>query len=227
MIDYNEYLNTFNGNAAKDKIIDWIKEKFKWNPSPLAIVGISFQPNDYVTAKLCVEALGQDNVFGIFMPIGKTSVIQNASDFIHQLGIKVYTHNILEEYIDSSSQLWTNLYEDNKLPTRRSNANLLSEIRSSVLRAYSYVLNGYVICSDTLTTRYIGYEVGFGDFAPLAKYTTDEVIAIGRALDIEKDLLNFFEQEHRLNFTYKDLNEYIRLNQIENNKEEIDRKSVV
>lgn len=68
-----------------------------------------------------------------------------------------------------------------------------------------------------------GYATLWGDscgsFAPIGKLTTDEVIAIGKELGLPTDLvtktpsdgLQSKSDEDNLGFTYREVNEYIRL----------------
>ena len=55
----------------KDEVIKWIKDYFNENGKGCkAVVGISGGTDSSICAKLCVEALGKENVIGVLMPCG-------------------------------------------------------------------------------------------------------------------------------------------------------------
>lgn len=229
MIKYEDYMNTFNAELVKNKIIEWIREWFLNHSGggENCIIGISGGKDSSVVAALCVEALGRERVYGITMPNGKQSDINDSMKLINHLGIHYFNHNIINEYEDILSQAWGNLIEVNKRLSAQTKINLGPRLRMSVLYAYSQSLNGRVACTDNLSESYIGYSTRWGDsvgdFAPIATYTSDEVIAIGRALRLPEELLVKAPSdglcgktdEDNFGFTYRVLNEYIRLGQIE------------
>ena len=229
MIKYEDYMNTFNAELVKNKIIEWIREWFLNHSGggENCIIGISGGKDSSVVAALCVEALGRERVYGITMPNGKQSDINDSMKLINHLGIHYFNHNIINEYEDILSQAWGNLIEVNKRLSAQTKINLGPRLRMSVLYAYSQSLNGRVACTDNLSESYIGYSTRWGDsvgdFAPIAAYTSDEVIAIGRALHLPEELLVKAPSdglcgktdEDNFGFTYRVLNEYIRLGQIE------------
>lgn len=229
MIDYNSYMEAFNANAAKDKIVEWIREWFLnySGGGENCIIGISGGKDSSVVAALCVEALGRERVYGITMPNGEQNDIDDSMKLISHLGIHHFNHNIINEYEDILSQAWGNLIEVNKRLSAQTKINLGPRLRMSVLYAYSQSLGGRVACTDNLSESYIGYSTRWGDsvgdFAPIAAYTSDEVIAIGRALHLPEELLVKAPSdglcgktdEDNFGFTYQTLNEYIRLGQIE------------
>ena len=66
-------------------------------------------------------------------------------------------------------------------------------MRMSVLYAVAGAIGGFVANTSNLSERYIGWSTkwgdGAGDFAPLADYTVEEVLAIGKELGIPNELL--------------------------------------
>lgn len=238
MIDYNDYMEAFNAVAAKDKIVEWIREWFLNHSGggDNCIIGISGGKDSSVVAALCAEALGRERVYGITMPNGEQNDIDDSMKLVNHLGIHHFNHNIINEYEDILSQVWGNLIEVNKRLSAQTKINLGPRLRMSVLYAYSQSLNGRVACTDNLSESYIGYSTRWGDsvgdFAPIAAYTSDEVIAIGRTLHLPEELLVKAPadglcgktDENNFGFTYRALNEYIRLGQIEdmNVKKKID-----
>ena len=84
------------------------------------------------------------------------------------------------------------------------------------------VEQGIVINTSNLSEDWVGYCTIYGDsagaFSPLGMYTTEEVIALGRALGLPErflikppsDGLTGLTDEDNLGFTYHAVNEYIR-----------------
>jgi NAD+ synthase len=62
-----------------------------------------------------------------------------------------------------------------------------------VLYGIAAALGGFVANTSNLSERYIGWSTkwgdGAGDFAPLADYTVEEVLAIGKELGVPDELL--------------------------------------
>ena len=74
-------MNNFNALEVKDNIVQWIKDWFKENGKDCnAVIGISGGTDSSVVAALCVEALGNDRVYGVLMPQNTHSDIGFAHD---------------------------------------------------------------------------------------------------------------------------------------------------
>ena len=89
------------------------------------------------------------------------------------------------------------------------------------------VEQGIVINTSNLSEDWVGYCTIYGDsagaFSPLGMYTTEEVIALGRALGLPErflikppsDGLTGLTDEDNLGFTYAQLDRYIRTGEID------------
>ncbi len=99
---------------------------------------------------------------------------------------------------------------------------------------------GIVINTSNLSEDWVGYCTIYGDsagaFSPLGMYTTEEVIALGRALGLPErflikppsDGLTGLTDEDNLGFTYHAVNEYIRRGVVDEKiKADIDHKHAV
>ena len=64
----------------KESIIQWIKDWFdtQSNGAEGIVIGISGGKDSTVVAKLCVEAIGKERVFGVLMPNGKQKDIADS-----------------------------------------------------------------------------------------------------------------------------------------------------
>ena len=239
---YAKYMERFNANEVAEKIVAWIRGWFEQNGKGCnAIIGISGGKDSTVAAALCAKALGEDKVFGVLMPQDIQLDIDDSEEVIKRLGINRLYFNIGDacdviadnvdqklsggrEYITETS--FRKEHKSFGKISRQALINLPPRIRMAVLYAFSQSLNGRVVNTCNLSEDYVGYATRWGDscgdFAPLKSLTTDEVIAVGRALELPERLLVKAPadglcgktDEDNLGFTYRTLNQYIRLGEI-------------
>lgn len=208
----------FDAMKAKNDCVSWIRDWFEHNgPGCDAVIGISGGKDSSVVAALCVEALGKDRVLGVLMPQGVQSDIQASYDLVNHLGIKHIEINISE-----SVQAVLSGIRKHFITTQQTRINLPPRIRMATLYAVSQSVNGRVACTDNLSESYIGYSTRWGDnvgdFCPLARLTSDEVIAIGDVCGLPYNLTHKTPadglcgktDEDNFGFSYAVLNKYIR-----------------
>lgn len=216
----------FDAVEVAKSCIDWIRTWFEENGKGcVAVVGISGGKDSSVTAALCVEALGRENVVGVLMPQGEQWDIEVAHRLCEHLGIRNYVVNIGETVARLTSELETAMHQE---LSRQADVNLPARIRMSTLYAVSQTVKGRVANTCNLSEDWVGYSTRYGDmagdFSPLSDLTVSEVKAIGRELGlpdafIEKtpiDGLSGKSDEENLGFTYEELDIYIREGRIEN-----------
>ena len=208
----------FDVKKTTKECVQWIRNWFEENGKGCnAVIGISGGKDSSVAAALCVEALGKDRVYGVMMPNGYQSDLADAARVCEVLDIKnttIYINDIFAKFIDEVK--WTNI-----TPSEQTRINLAPRIRMTMLYAISQSINGRVVCTDNLSESYIGYSTRWGDnvgdFAPLAWFTSDEVVAIGDELGLPYELTHKTPadglcgktDEDNFGFTYEQLNTYI------------------
>ena len=213
MNDYN-----FNAKDAIEKCVQWIKEWFDKNGKNCkAVIGISGGKDSTVAAALCVKALGADRVFGVLMPNGEQSDINDAYDVVKVLNIKhilINVKNPIDNTIREISKYYT--------PSEQTLINLPPRIRMATLYAVSQTVNGRVVNTCNLSEDWVGYSTRYGDsvgdFSPLSNFTVTEVKAIGHELGLPAHLVDKVPldglcnktDEDNLGFTYTELDDYIR-----------------
>jgi NAD+ synthase len=185
-----------------------------------------------------VEALGSDRVLGVFMPNSRQTAetqLDNkeliAQDFndvealCMHLGIKWKLIDIGETYIGLCMSICCNNFVDGEdmQMTPQALINLAPRLRMATLYAISQSVHGRVANTCNLSEDWVGYSTRYGDsagdFSPLSSLTTDEVIAVGLALGLPEHLVKKVpsdgvcgkSDEDNLGFTYRTLNEYLRL----------------
>ena len=219
-----EYLNkgvwkNMNIKKIKDQCVNWIRNWFANNGQNCnAVIGISGGKDSSVAAALLVEALGKDRVYGVLMPNGVQSDIADAEELVKHLDINYTIVNIG----DTVNTLRRELRQRSVWMTDQARINLSPRIRMATLYAVAQSLSGRVCNTCNLSEDWIGFSTLFGDavgdFSPLAKLTSEEVIEIGRYLGLPEyliikppaDGLTGKSDEDNFGFTYAVLNKYIR-----------------
>lgn len=215
----------FDAEKVKNEIVQWIRKFFEENGNGCnAIIGISGGKDSTVAAALCVEALGEDRVFGVMMPNGDDHDLDIAYEVVNYLGIDSCEINI-KDAVDS---IRYQMQDKEELPfSTQTETNLPPRIRMATLYAVSQSMNGRVVNTCNLSEDWVGYSTRYGDsvgdFSPLSRLTVTEVKRIGYALGlpdkfIEKvpaDGLCDKTDEDNLGFSYDVLDQYIRTGKIQ------------
>lgn len=188
-----------------------------------AVIGISGGKDSSVTAALCVNALGNENVIGILLPDGFQKDIDDAIDLCKFLGI-AYIIADISTMTGAFLDLLTNIEEDliHNI-SNQTKINIPPRVRMTTLYAISQSIdNSRVINTSNLSEDWIGYATVYGDtagaFSPLGMLTSDEVIQMGDyiglperfLIKIPSDGLRGKTDEDVFGFSYELLNKYIR-----------------
>ena len=221
----------FDAVKVKNDCVQWIRDWFEQNGKGCnAVIGISGGKDSSVVAALCVEALGKDRVFGVLMPNGEQSDIQDSINLVSHLNIPYTTVNIRDAYYGIINNI------DLPLISNQTKINLPPRLRMATLYAISQSLNGRVVGTDNASEAYIGYSTRWGDnvadLMPILHFTSEEVVAIGDALGLPYELTHKVPSdglcgktdEDNFGFTYEALNKYIRTGEWDDDvvKEKID-----
>jgi len=206
----------FNAEKTCKAIINWIKDYFNAQPGAKgAVIGISGGKDSSVTAKLLVEALGKEGVFGVLMPNGEQKDIADSLRVVDILGISCKIVNIESAYkgiLDGIGEEALSI--DAKI-------NIAPRLRMTTLYAISSTLHYRVCGTGNKSEGYVGYTTKWGDnafdFNPIGDMTTEEVVALGDYLGLPYELthktpsdgLSGQSDEEKLGLTYKQLNDYI------------------
>lgn len=218
-------MSKFNAVEVKNKCVEWIRNFFKENGEGCnAVVGISGGKDSSIVAALCVEALGNDRVFGVLMPNGEQRDIDMSLKLVKHLDIDNITINIHPAVLAIKHEVKPALQDHWSAQT---SINLPARIRMTTLYAVSQTMNGRVANTCNLSEDWVGYSTRYGDaagdFSPLSNLTVTEIKQIGRVLGLPDELIDKAPtdglcgktDEDNLGFTYDVLDKYIRTSEIE------------
>lgn len=207
----------FNIQRVSENIINWIKKYFENQPNAKgAIIGISGGKDSTVTAKLLVEALGKERVFGVLMPNGQQKDIPDSLRVVDILGIKYKIVNIEKAY----NGLINGIKEDTL--SIDAKINIPPRLRMTTLYAIGASMSYRVCGTGNKSEAFVGYTTKWGDnaydFNPIGNLTSDEVIALGDYLGLPNELvhktpsdgLSGQSDEEKLGISYNQINEYIK-----------------
>ena len=209
----------FNAKKEIKNIVAWIQDWFECNgPKASAVIGISGGKDSSVCAALLVKALGVDRVVGVLMPDGEQADISDSYQLVEHLGLRHYVINIGA----ATAALKDTLGEQFEISSD-TKINIPPRIRMTTLYAVAQSIPGGGRVTNTCNRSedYIGYSTKFGDaagdFSILADLTVTEVLQIGDALGLPKNLVHKapsdglcgLTDEDKIGFTYATLDKYI------------------
>ena len=150
------------------------------------VVGISGGKDSTIVAMLLVAIFGKERVYGVMMPQGQQSDIQDSIDVCNMLDIHHITIDVGESVASITAQVWYHRSKSGIYPTKDMEINLPARIRMSALHAIGQCVNGRVINTSNLSEDMVGYATQFGDnagaYAPLQGLTVTEVKELGKYL---------------------------------------------
>jgi NAD+ synthase len=170
-------------SKIQDFIADYVQKAFTKG----IVVGLSGGLDSSVAAKLCVNALGKDKVFGLLLPSNETPMqdIDDANTLARALGIRSRTIDI-QPIVDNFMKA---LPDDDK----KAKGNLMARVRMSILYHHAYIEKKLVVGTSDKSELYIGYFTKYGDggadLLPIAGLYKTQVRALGAFLDIPKAIL--------------------------------------
>jgi len=191
-------------------------------------IGISGGIDSAVTAFLCVKALGNKKVFGILMPYGRQSDIDDSISVVNQLNIKYFKKDI-KPIVDQYK------ITDNKFV----NANIMSRVRMTILYTHANHKNGLVIGTTNKSEMAVGYFTKYGDggcdLEPIANLYKTEIFELAKLLNVPKNIITKAPSaglwdnqtdENELGFNYLDLDKFLQGEKI-NSEAELKIKEII
>ncbi|MDC4226239.1 MAG: NAD(+) synthase [Candidatus Manganitrophus sp.] len=128
------------------------------------VIGLSGGIDSALTAAIAVDALGKENVIGVFMPSRYTSQEskEEAEMLARNLGIRLITLPIespFESYLSLLS------HEFKNFPADITEENLQSRVRGNLMMALSNKFGWLVLTTGNKSELSVGYATLYGDMA--------------------------------------------------------------
>ena len=214
---------------------NWIRDYVESANSKGVVLGMSGGKDSLIVAKLCINALGNENVYGVIMPNGEMKDFSDAQKTCELLKMPYTVINIADAYNSVIENTKNLLKGVKKEITSVSLVNTAPRIRMTTLYSIAGSLNYLVANTSNLSEAMTGYTTKWGDnvgdFAPIANFTKTEVCEIGDLLNLPKDLvfkkpsdgLTGKTDEDNMGITYDELDSYIREGKTPKNFEKIQK----
>ncbi len=141
-----------------------VKDYVTKNGFSKTVIGISGGIDSALTALIAVDALGKENVVGVFMPSQYTS---NASEedshlLAKTLGIKLVVIPI-KEVFQTYLKMFVKEFKGRAVDTTEE--NLQARIRGNILMAFSNKFGWLVLTTGNKSEMSVGYATLYGDMA--------------------------------------------------------------
>ena len=227
----------FNVAEITEACIKWIQDWMQKNGNneTKVVIGISGGKDSTVVAALCAKALGKERVLGVMMPNGVQPDISDSQKIVDFLQIPHLTININNAYTGLTEEIKTQMSLESLSPQYLTNTP--ARLRMTTLYGIGAIIgNARVVNTCNRSEDVQGYSTHYGDsagdFAPVAKLTTEEVVAMGDYLGLPYDLTHKAPSdgmcgktdEDNLGWTYHEINQVIRENEAGEHYEQIVRR---
>lgn len=231
MLEYSKLI--FEAENA----INWIREYVNKTGAKGVVVGNSGGKDSAVVIAMATKALGKDKVITISMPCNSISQdLEDAKLVSETFGVEFLKIDLTESYNILEKDINLELTKLNIELNKDSKINIKPRMRMLTLYGVAQSLGFLVIGTGNLCERMVGYTTKWGDsasdFNPIANFTVDEVLEIGRYLGVPDKIINKAPNdglggqtdEEKMGVTYKQIAEYIETGKTDENAMENIRK---
>jgi len=141
-----------------------VRDYVRKNGFKHVVIGVSGGIDSALTAVIAVDALGADNVLGVFMPSPYTSRErrEDTKELVRRLGIQLKTMPITPSF-KSYLQTLKSSFEGTKVDATEE--NLQARIRGNMLMALSNKFGHLVLTTGNKSEMSVGYATLYGDMA--------------------------------------------------------------
>jgi len=196
-----------------------IKNYFNENKINKAVIGLSGGIDSSLSVKLVVDAIGNENVYGLVMPLKGLSSEENANDAIELCKLLRINHSLIyiNKYLNEFEQVE---WKQNK----NAEMNTASRIRAVLLYNYANTHNALVIGTSNKTEILLGYFTKYGDGAAdievIGELFKTKIRELAKYLKIPDKIINktptaelYHGQtdEEELGVSYKELDKILKL----------------
>lgn len=217
----------FDVKRETDNVIKFIKDYFKENNLKGAVIGISGGKDSAVVAALLTKALGKENVLGVTMPCHSNKEDKSDAKLISDYyGFELVNMDITSTF-DALKKEADKLGKFNSDETKNSDINAKPRLRMTTLYYLAALYTSikkkpYIVAGTSNKCElFVGYFTKGGDsvhdISPIADFTVEEVIKIGKYLKVPEkvlykapsDGLSNQTDEDKIGVKYSDIADYM------------------
>ena len=153
-----------DSDAVYRALVLGVQDYVRKNGFRKVAIGLSGGIDSALAAVVAVDALGPDNVLGIFMPSPYTSVesAEDVEELSHRVGIEYRTIPITPTFESYRAALASTFHEK---AVDTAEENLQARIRGNMLMAYSNKFGHLVLTTGNKSEMSVGYATLYGDMA--------------------------------------------------------------
>lgn len=153
-----------DSDAVYRALVLGVQDYVRKNGFRKVAIGLSGGIDSALTAVVAVDALGPDNVLGIFMPSPYTSVesAEDVEELSRRVGIEYRTIPITSTF-ESYRAALASTFHGKAVDTVEE--NLQARIRGNILMAYSNKFGHLVLTTGNKSEMSVGYATLYGDMA--------------------------------------------------------------
>lgn len=173
-----------DANLIIDQIINWLQKYKEETKCKGVVLGISGGKDSTVVAMLAKTVWG-DNVFGVLMPNGMQSDLEDAQEVVRKLNIQSMTIDVsatVGSVCDNVAEASMYFME----VSDKAKRNIAPRLRMTYLYSIAQTLGYHVIGAGNMSESYVGWTTKWGDNAydlnPIGSLTCNEVVAVGKVL---------------------------------------------
>ena len=214
MLEYSRLVN------EAENAINWIKEYVNKTGAKGVVVGNSGGKDSATVIAMATNALGKENVLTVAMPCNSIKEdLEDAQLVSKKFEVELITVDLTESYNNLENTI-NNVLNGLEL-NKESKINIKPRMRMTTLYAIAQSKGYLVIGTGNLCERMVGYTTKWGDsasdFNPIANFTVDEVLEIGKYLGVPEKIINKSPSdglggqtdEEKMGVSYKQIAEFI------------------
>lgn len=229
-----------------NRLIEFVRDYYNTHNLKGAILGISGGKDSAVVAGILTKVLGKENIVGFTLPChSKEEDSTDAKLVADHFGFELYDFdlsNVFDIFKESAIKVFQEAKDEDYI---NSDINLKPRLRMASLYYFSALLSSIkggtylVVGTSNKSEIFVGYYTKGGDnvhdIATIADFTVDEVIAIGKYLNVpakvlyktSSDGLSDMTDEDRLGVTYKEIENYMKDPKLVKDKSKRDKISKI